>query len=324
MAHEISNVSGINEVFVAGQPAWHGLGQRCDAAQTSAEAIKLAGLDWNVEQRPLTMPDGCEVPDTVANVRKNSKGKDVYLGAVSKSYRIVQNREAFAFFDEVVGEKLAIFETAGALKEGRKVWMLAKLPGEMVIGKKDNVNKYLLLANSHDATSKLRMFFTPVRVVCNNTLTAAMRGTADEGISISHVGKIEQRVEEAVRCLGVANKKYQELEVLFNKLAQVKVSPDTVIEYHKACLPDEQDTNNSAKDKARKLMFNNYINGRGAEMAHGTMWGAYNSVTEFYDHSRYEGKHTAVNCDGRMESLLFGTGFSAKRKALELAVEATK
>lgn len=336
MAHLISEVSGQAECFVAGQPAWHGLGKRVPANVTSAEAIELAGLDWKVEQRPVAFraEDGSYNPaeQFVANVRKDAAGKDVFLGIVNPSYyKIVQNTDAFAFFDVVVGEQLAIYHTAGALKNGKRVWMLAQLPQDLIVGNKDAVNKYLLLANGHDGKFMLRMFFTPVRVVCNNTLTLAVsqkekegskKTGEQEGIFISHTGDLEGKVEEAVKALKIANKQYEELEALYNQLQKCTVSDDEVAQYHKAVLPDVLDTDNRAKGKSRDAMMKNYRHGLGADLSFGTMWGAYNSVTEYFDHSRYANRKIAP--ESRMESVIFGGGRQVKKNALALACEALK
>jgi len=263
------------------------------------------------------------VPDRLANVRKDANGKDVYLGTVSTSYRIIQNTESFTFFDSVVGQKLAMYHTAGALKAGRKVWILAKLPGELVVGSKDVTEKYLLLSNSHDGSSTLRMFFTPVRVVCQNTLNLALnRAGEKEGISIHHSGKVDDKVAEAVRVLKIANKKYEELERIFNAFQERTLATSDVTDYFKKVLPDEQETNNAAKERMRGEMMSNYKHGAGADMSFGSLWGAYNAVTEYFDHTRYAGKKTAVNVEGRMESIMFGGAYATKQKAFDLAYEA--
>ena len=127
MSHEISNVSGRNEMFYVGEKPWHGLGVSVEKHARAAEAISLAGLDWDVYQRPLFMPDQVKVPDRVANVRLDKDKKDFYLGTVGTTYKLIQNRDAFTFFDEVVGQGQAIYHTAGAIKDGRRVWILAKL-----------------------------------------------------------------------------------------------------------------------------------------------------------------------------------------------------
>ncbi len=164
MAHEIDVSTGKAAVFTVGTPAWHRLGVNVAEAQTSADAIRLAALDWRVEQWPVVARhDGTEreVTGRVANVRADS---GAVLGVVGTSYRVFQNRAAFDFFDAIVQERLAVFETAGALKGGRHIWMLARLPKTPRAAGEDEIRPYVLLANSHDGTRALRMIPTTVRV----------------------------------------------------------------------------------------------------------------------------------------------------------------
>jgi phage/plasmid-like protein (TIGR03299 family) len=165
-------------MYVGAEP-WHGLGQKLDGPATSVEAIQAAHLDWDVIKVPLfTKQRGRyrDIPNRFGVVRadKSSKGDTAVLGIVGASYKPFQNRQAFAWFDGIVGEGKAIYHTAGALGEGERVWILAKLPGEIRVLGDDVVNKFLLLSNSHDGESSIQVKFTPIRVVCNNTLTMAL------------------------------------------------------------------------------------------------------------------------------------------------------
>ncbi len=172
MSHELDISTGQAAVFVTGEPAWHKLGMVVANAVTSAQAIELARLNWEVEQWELKAFDrelGKEayVQGKYANVRKDT-GR--VLGVVSEHYRIFQNRECFDFMDSLVADRLAMFESAGALKDGRVVWMLARIPAEYRAGADDVVQPYILLTNSHDGSKALRIFPTTIRVVCQNTL----------------------------------------------------------------------------------------------------------------------------------------------------------
>ncbi|MBA4188257.1 MAG: hypothetical protein C0467_09655, partial [Planctomycetaceae bacterium] len=174
MAHEIDTTTGNAAVFTVGQPPWHRLGVTVAEAQTSEEAIKLAGLNWGVEQWSVVARHaGLEraVTGRVANVRSDT---GAVLGVVSNGYRVFQNKSAFDFFDAMVQEKLAIFETAGSLKGGRQVWMLARLPKTLRAAGEDEIRPYVLLTNSHDGCRALRMIPTTIRVVCANTLNLAL------------------------------------------------------------------------------------------------------------------------------------------------------
>jgi phage/plasmid-like protein (TIGR03299 family) len=218
MAHEIDRSTGAAAVFVTGTPAWHKLGRVIAEAATSAEAIRLAGLDWEVAQWTLMAcgpttaehPAGRYAPctGTVANVRTDT---GAVLGVVSRDYRVFQNREAFDFMDAIVGEGLARYETAGALKGGRRVWMLAKMPQDIRVTGDDVVRPYLLLTNSHDGSMALRMIPTTVRVVCANTLNLALgRAKSGEGLTIRHCESLEGRVREARAKLGLLTERVEQ------------------------------------------------------------------------------------------------------------------
>ncbi len=177
MSHNLMIQNGEASMMYVGGVPWHGLGTALDKPATAEEAIQAARLDWQVKKLPLYASDGdnsllrLPVPDKYAVARENSL--DV-LGVVGSSYTPVQNREAFAFFDPIVGKQAAIYHTAGALGKGERVWILAKLPDSIRVVGDDITDKFLLLTNSHDGTSSLQVKFTPVRVVCQNTLSLAI------------------------------------------------------------------------------------------------------------------------------------------------------
>lgn len=187
MSHHINRntITGQDSFMSVKQKAWHGLGQIIEDYPTSAEAIKHAGLDYTVEKRPLFTVDHSHfkdadgyfdelqpnilVPDFYANVRTDTS--DV-LGVVGKDYRIVQNSEAFAFFDSIVGGKDGIlYETAGALGKGERIFITAKLPDYIRVGRNDCIEKFIFLTTSHDGYGSITAAFTPVRVVCQNSAT---------------------------------------------------------------------------------------------------------------------------------------------------------
>lgn len=164
MAHELATTNGKAAMMFYGETPWHGLGTRLDNPATAAEAIVAAALDFSVDLEAITTTDGVPVPQRKAVMRADSG--DV-LGVVGNSYIPIQNAEAFAFLDSVVAEGEVRYHTAGALGKGERIWMLAKLPGHIRIKNSDDVtDKYLLLSNSHDGSAALRVFFTPIRVVC--------------------------------------------------------------------------------------------------------------------------------------------------------------
>lgn len=178
---------------------WHGLGTMVAEAPTSKEALRLAGLDWKVESRPIFDANGQEIPGFVANTR-DSDGQ--VLGVVTNKYRVVQNEEAFAFTDHLIGGEVR-YETAGSLRGGRQVWLLARMPAAKVAG--DEVEPYLCFTNSHDCSSSVKVCMTPIRVVCNNTLNLALN-SARRTWSMVHTGNISRKIMEAQQTLELADR----------------------------------------------------------------------------------------------------------------------
>lgn len=161
--------ANVETMFSVRETPWHGLGRIIMDAPASREALELAGLDWQVESRNIYSGTGALIPGYRANVRSTD---DAVLGVVSDRYRIVQNEEAFQFTDDLLGEGVT-YETAGSLQGGKKVWMLARLPRKYLIAG-DQVVPYLVIFNSHDGSSGVKVAMTPIRVVCQNTLNLAL------------------------------------------------------------------------------------------------------------------------------------------------------
>lgn len=151
-------------MFYTREKPWHGLGTRVEEAPNSADALRLAGLDWTVRSEDVLSVRGDVIPEYRANVRDSD---DTVLGIVGTRYKIVQNTDAFAFTDALIGGDVR-YETAGSLKDGKQVWLLAKMPEQNIAG--DEVEPYLCFSNTHDGSGALRICMTPIRVVCNNTL----------------------------------------------------------------------------------------------------------------------------------------------------------
>lgn len=161
--------ANVETMFYTREKPWHGLGTMVEEAPSSEEALVLAGLDWNVIQKPIETLDGIYVTGFKANLRDSD---NKVLGIVTDRYRVVQNREAFAFTDELLGEGVK-YETAGSLQEGRRTWVLAKLPQRYIISG-DEITPYLVFMNFHDGTGAIKAAMTPIRVVCQNTLNLAL------------------------------------------------------------------------------------------------------------------------------------------------------
>lgn len=221
----------VETMFSVRETPWHGLGTIIKHSVNSAEALKLAGLDWNVIQSDIISQGTLEkIPGFKVNIRDTDQK---ILGVVSDKYKPVQNQEAFAFTDTLLGEGVE-YETAGSLSNGKRVWMLAKMEGRTVAGEK--IDPYLVFTNSHDGTGAIRVAVTPIRVVCQNTLNLALR-TARRQWSCIHIGDIEEKMEEARETLLKADNYMNRLEEKFGDLKLKKISDDKVREYIDFLLP---------------------------------------------------------------------------------------
>lgn len=324
MAHNLNIREGRAAMFYTGERPWHGLGTALDRPATAREAIVAAGLDWGVEPQPLSTAGGTIIPDHRAIIRGDT---GTCLGVVGTGYIPIQNAEAFGFFDAVVGDGGARYHTAGALGRGERVWMLAQLPGELRVAGTDDVSeKFLLLANSHDGTSSLRMFFTPVRVVCQNTLNVALQGAGpQQGVSIRHTGDITAKVAEARRALGLAIRYYDGLEDRINRLAAIPLRRREVEAYLADLVPDNPEAGNKSRTQnIRAAMLHNFEEGRGNRMPgiRGTAWAALNAVTEYVDHQRSTVGESELDIRGhRLASQWFGSGARLKARAWSKALE---
>lgn len=284
--HNLNESKGRTAMMYTGERPWHGLGTELKNPATAAEAIVAAGLDYDVKVEPMVIAsDGAEVPDAFA-VRRTDTLE--VLGTVGKRFKPLQNRESFGAFDAVVGAGKAIYHTAGALGKGERVWILAKLPGEIVIKGIDTVEKYMLLANGHDGSLSVKAGWTPVRVVCQNTLSLAL-GEKDTFISVRHTGDIQKRVEAAFKALGIIERKYTEMQEFFNALASKPLFGENLTKVVEEIFPGQEGKDDSTRlTNIRKTVMERIESGKGNALPgiRGTAWAAFNGVVEFLDHDR--------------------------------------
>ena len=215
--------ANVETMMYVGEKPWHGLGREIKEAPTSKDAIKLAGLDWDVIPKPIYDEFGRIVPGYKVNMRSSD---NTALGVVSDRYKIVQNSEAFAFTDELLGHGVK-YETAGSLASGKKVWMLARMEDRLMAEEK--MENYLVFTNSHDGTGAIRVACTNVRVVCQNTLNLAL-SSANRHWSCVHKGDIQSKLEEARLTLVSAEKYMEALAEEFGELKRKKVTDKQVEE----------------------------------------------------------------------------------------------
>ncbi|MBS1856136.1 MAG: DUF932 domain-containing protein [Acidobacteria bacterium] len=326
MAHELLIEDGEAAMFYAGTPPWHGLGTKLDHPATAAEAIKAANLDWTVQKIPAYASDeraSDRIHGEYAIVPAHKWGEPgcPVFGVVGEGYRPLQNVEAFDWFDGIVGEGAAIYHTAGALGQGERVWMLAKLPGCIQVADEDITDKYLLLSNSHDGLGSVQVRFTPVRVVCANTLGQALREPGAT-IRVAHTRDLKGRLALARQNLKIIDTRYQRIEAAFREMVRVKMDRARLMTYFGLVFPDPADRENARavervqKQRARAaFLFENGAGNRLRSVA-GTLWAAYNGVAELVDHAPTKRDESA-----RLEHVWFGGGASVKVRAYQIATQ---
>ena len=227
--------ANVETMFYVREKPWHGLGTPVMEAPASADALVWAGLDWKVIQKDVRTEDGGWIAGYKANVRSTDGS---VLGIVSDRYKVVQNEDAFRFTDELLGEGVT-YETAGSLQFGRKVWMLAGMPQRYIIAG-DEIEPYLVIMNSHDGSSGVKVAMTPIRVVCQNTLNLAL-SSANRIWTARHTENVLSRVREASETLRLAERYMSELGRGVNELAKIKLSDRKAMDLMQNFFPISED-----------------------------------------------------------------------------------
>jgi phage/plasmid-like protein (TIGR03299 family) len=347
MAHNINfnEQTGKHSFFSVKEKAWHGLGQIITGYPTSSEAIQFAGLNYAVEKRPLFTVDSgyqnkdseteyseIEVPGYYATVRADT---DQFLGVVGKNYQVLQNEHAFSFFDAIVGGKDGIlYETAGALgKAGERVFITAKLPDYIRVGRNDCIEKYLFLTTSHDRTESIQIAFTPIRIVCQNTLNAALRRHNHTNcIRIKHTASAADKLKEAYKMLGITNSLSVELEAIYNRWARVKITDKEVKRLIQLAMVPNKEVHEKLRTGAEDELSHHFTNmvDNAFEYAminptqqdattKGTLYGAYNSVTGYFQNIR-----NYKDNQSKLKSIMSGTGRDRSQTAFDLCTDFAK
>lgn len=333
---------------------------RVEDCTTSEEVMAKAKLDYRVDKCPLVakMEINENNFDDMCDAAKDGAGfihgKELYadcpnafgtfrtdrkipLGVVKSKYTVVQNANAFKFFDDAIGKDKAIFQTAGAFGYGERIFVSVKLP-DIIRVNNDICENYLVFTNTHDGSSGVKILFTPIRVVCQNTLNAAI-ATSKNYVTFRHTANVSSKIDTAGEILGISKIKIDEASQLYNQLASIKVTDKEVMDYIANVYLTEKELENvnlitdnnirslfnrnfavmeEAKISSRKVnqlvgSYDYYFKGIGQTEIAGTAWGAYNAITGYVSN--------VGNDDGekRMDSLLYGTKFDINAKALSLA-----
>lgn len=338
--------------FTVRQKSWHGLETvLSDAPETSREAIVAAGMDWPVEEQPLyaerlTADGVVTMPITTHKAIVRGTDQSV-LGIVGSDWRPLQNVDAFRFFDPIVADKAASFETAGSLKGGKVVWVLAKINMDrQAVAGNDEILPYLLLSNSHDGSRAVTVAFTPIRVVCWNTLSASL-GRSDAGtipaIRVLHMSTMEATLREVQGAIDLARSRFAVSMERFESMRARGLQADEFKRYVVDVLRGTDEDlvamieaaqvqasfgiskaadrvealkrKAAAEPRAVEIVTDLFERGPGADLAGQTVWGAYNAVTHYVDHVRGKSQ------ENRMESSWFGGGARTRQVAFKKAME---
>lgn len=316
MSHQIhfNEETQKHAFFSVKEKPWHNLGQIISDYPTSTEAIEHSGLNYEVIKTPLyteySENEKITVSDLYSTLRTDTQ---TVLGVVGKDYQIVQNKDAFSFFDSIVGGDGILYETAGALGKGERIFITAKLPDYIRVGKDDLIEKYLFLTTSHDGSGSITAAFTPIRIVCANTLNAALRNQTNT-VRIRHTSNAQSRLEQAHKVMGISDQLSSDLENIFNHWAKVRISDKEVKKLITLALaPSPVIVNQLKNDEIEELSscFSNIIENayryalsdetQLMTTTEGTLFGAYNAVTGYFQNVR-----TYKSSEAKLKSLLLG------------------
>lgn len=336
MSHNLNfnSKAGRHSFVSAKEMPWHGLGKIVAGRMTSRECIQEALLDYTVVkapvfvkyETPITVDNkptrGTVVPDKFATYREDT---GIAFNVVGSNYEVIQNVEAFEFFDNIVGENRAIYETAGALGNGEIVFITAKLPDHILIGGKDTINQYILLTMSHDGSSSIIAKFTPVRVVCNNTLSAAL-SSGSNVFKIKHTKSAKARMEEAAKLLNITYKAGAETQELYEHLTKIPFDDNQREKYFYDLFLTKEELEAVAKGynpikhkgiistvKTNQLikLFEYAESGPGQNLFKGTAYNAYNAISGYYQNVK-----SYKDDEKKFQGLMLGTEANLLEKSL--------
>ena len=313
MAHEVETMA------YAGALPWHGLGVPVSNDLTPAQMQQKAGLDWNVEKVDAFVNIGGEQVKTGQQALVRTSDNTI-LTNVGAGWNPVQNSEAFDFFTDFVMEGDMEMHTAGSLKNGQIVWALAKVKESFDLFGEDRVDSYMLFSNPHQYGKAIDVRFTPIRVVCNNTLTMSLNAQADRAVKIGH--RTEFDADLVKEKLGLATEKFAKYKEMAQFLGSKRFKVEDLLNFYNDIAPHsttegKEKVITSYEDLSRgaKMCFDALETQPGAELGAGTWWQAFNSVTYYTDHQQ------GRNAENRLYNQWFGYNQTRKVKAAESAVQ---
>jgi phage/plasmid-like protein (TIGR03299 family) len=320
--------ANVETMAYVGEMPWHKQGRPVPPHISAAQMIQAAGLDWEVEKRPARgyppikkrgKPETFARYEIVRLPRPGTQEQETVLGMVTNRYEPLQNVDAFSFFDPIVDQKTATFETAGALGAGERVWVLAKMPEEIQVFRGDDCEKYLLLSNTHSGQSSVTVKFTAVRVVCQNTLILSLKD-GQQAFRVRHSRKMSDRLSEVGKLVAAVKTAYAEAAQAFARLAKAKIESEAMLDGYLAALFPPSDAQKRNRTPPPKWMHVKQLMKETPDLqmpgVRGTAWGAYNAVTRFEDYRQARDETPAK----RLERVWFGSGADLKVKALNEAL----
>jgi phage/plasmid-like protein (TIGR03299 family) len=317
MAHEVEFVNGVAQMAYAGETPWHGLGVQVSNDLTPAQMQQKAGLDWTVQEVESYIDfNDTKLPTGQKSLVRSTDGK--VLTNVGKGWNPVQNSEAFEFFSEYVLAGDMEMHTAGSLKGGKNVFALAKVKESFTILGEDQVDSYLLFSNPHEYGKAIDVRFTPVRVVCNNTLTFSLNMQSKNAVKMNHRSVFNpDMVKEQ---MGIAHEKFAQYKEMAEFLSTKRFSVESLMNYYSEVFPythrsSEAPTTMDDLSKNARDAYAVLETQPGAGFGEGTWWQALNSVTYLTDHQM------GRNAETRMQSAWFGQNQARKLIAVNKAVE---
>jgi len=318
MAHELEIVNGQAQMFYRGELPWHRMGRfiEPDKKLTSEEAIVAAGLDWQATTKPLFLDNGTLAPAN-AVVRSDT---NAILGVVGKDYQPLQNINAFGFFDSFIESNQAQYETAGSLRDGKRIWVLAKINADTdVVKGNDILERYVLLSNSHDGTTAVRAGFTNIRVVCQNTLSLAHSSASSRLLRVRHGRNVRENLDKVAEIMNLANREFEATLEQYKFLANREINSTDLEKYVKMVMIGDKkmEMNPEAGSRIVNKIIPLFEKGRGNDMTEikGTYWAAYNAISEYLQYEK------GMDAGIRTDSLLFGQSATILDNALKVAIK---
>jgi phage/plasmid-like protein (TIGR03299 family) len=287
MAHELELIDGVASLALVKDAAWHGLGTIVDHAMTQEEVIRIANLDYEIQLNEVHV--GGKLAHGFKGIQRSDTGAT--FGFVKGKYQTIQNKEAFLFFDEFLDQTDGVYQTAGVLKNGQIAWIQAKLPDHITVNDSD-IELYVIVSMYHDGKTACQCAFTPVRVVCNNTLQAATRQMKSR-VNILHNSNYSQNLKQAAELMGIKNNYFQQISETFELMAKTKVTRKQADEFVTKIVTGQTkvDSIELSTRSANKIagILDYYLNHQTQQDIKGTAFGLYNSVTGYYQNVKNYG-----------------------------------